>query len=121
MKVSRTGLVVIALLDLAAFVGGLAGNLWLDLGRWPIAVCLGAIGIVTFMGLLVSGNAGSGVFTVDDKEMRIAIASTFVVIEVSQFAIFSLSDYNPANGSLAREVVSNFSTLFTVVVGFYFG
>jgi hypothetical protein len=122
MKVTFAGLIIIGSLDLGAFLGGLALNYWADLGRWPLAVALGVIAICTFMGLLLSGNKSSaGVITIADGELRTAAASTLVILYALSYAIFSLNDYNPDDGSLSRVVIDQFGSVVLLVLGFYFG
>jgi hypothetical protein len=123
VKVTRRGLITVGALDMTWLVVGLAASKWFwdDVGRWPLAVALVLVGITTFLGVLLSGHPKAGQISIADDETRTAITITMVVLYISILGMFSVSRFDPAAGSLSRDLIDQFGTLVILVLGFYFG
>jgi hypothetical protein len=123
VKVTRRGLITVGVLDIVWLVTGLAASKWFwdDVGRWPLAVALVLVGITTFLGVLLSGHPRDGQISIADDETRTAITVAMVVLYISILGMFSVSRFDPAEGSLSRDLFDQFGTLVVLVLGFYFG
>lgn len=82
------------------------------------AVAIFAIGVVSFLGMLTLAHEGSGRRSFDSAEVRVAVTTAFVMVYFAVLAIFLFSTNTVSE--FGRNMVDNLTSLFGVVVGFYF-
>lgn len=109
----RTRLIVIAAVDLLLLGGGFALSQVDSVGNASISWSVGAIGIVTLLGLL----AGSGLTT----KVTTQFALTVSVAAVWFASVGSLLFFVEEEGPLAGDAFNGVSIVMGVVVSFYFG
>lgn len=94
----------------------------LTFSRAPIMVALGAIGVGTFIGILMMGRLietpDSRQRRFDDKDFRSAIAGSFVVTYFAVSAVFLLFEFDTTDTT--SDVLEDFQGLMKLVVGSYF-
>ena len=109
----------------AVFIGVIAAFvvlLLLTLGvkGWvPIEWAVATIGIVTFLGMLVYAYHLTG--ALDKGQMRLALATSVVVVYFSLVPLLTFGGTSPQDPELAKSVIGHFTTLVGVVIAFYFG
>ena len=112
MPIAISRLVKLALWNIGAFVVGIAGASLFDNLAF-LAFGVGAVGLITFFGMLETDVPG--VDDAPDGNIRRTVAATLVAVYavfVASLAFFDIE--SPAQG-----VVRNFTTLTAVVVAFY--
>jgi phospholipase/lecithinase/hemolysin len=103
---------IIALIDIAAFLGGIALS-YVDAIGFAAATAgaVFVVVVVTFLGLLSIA-----------QNIKDAIAAAFVVVYFTMILLIVFANVGNEAGadSLLRQIISNFTTLTGVVVGSYF-
>jgi hypothetical protein len=106
------GVTLIVTLALSYLVGSLIHNL--NAAR---AVGVFAVGVIAFLGTLSIAHRGSA-GPYDSGEVRIAVTCAFMMVYFAILGIFLFS-INQV-GTFGQGLVNNLTSLFGVVVGFYF-
>jgi hypothetical protein len=106
------GAVLIAILAAAILVGALIHNL-----NQTRMVAIFAIGVVSFLGMLAIGR-GSRSRGFDPAEIRTALTTSFTMVFFAAVGIFLFSTNSV--GDFGRTLMDNLTSLFGVVIGFYF-
>jgi uncharacterized membrane protein YjgN (DUF898 family) len=107
------GVSLVAILGIAYPLGYLWHN-----ANAARAVAIFAIGVVSFLGMLTLAHQGSGRRSFDSAEVRVAVTTSFVMVYFAVLAIFLFSTNTVSE--FGRNMVDNLTSLFGVVVGFYF-
>jgi len=81
-------------------------------------VALFAVGVVSFLGTLTVANRAAGTPAFDSSQVRLAITAAFT-IEFFSILALSVSSSGEAPPVL-QSLISNLTSLFAVIVGFYF-
>ena len=79
-----------------------------------------AIGIITFLGVLMLTNETSGDPNFSKGEVRKAIAASFIAV---YFVVVSAIVFSPnfSRSPLGETIIMNLTLIILTVVGFYFG
>jgi cation transport ATPase len=77
-----------------------------------------AIGVVSFLGVLTLGHQGERYRAFDSGEVRTALTTAFAMVFFAAVAIFLFSTNTV--GDFGRSLMTNLTSLFGVVIGFYF-
>jgi hypothetical protein len=77
-----------------------------------------AIGVVSFLGTLSLGHQGRRYHPFESSEVRTALTTSFAMVFFAAVGIFLFSTNNV--GDFGRTLMSNLTSLFGVVIGFYF-
>ncbi len=102
-------------LDIAALALGICVE------KVPVAFALAAVGVITFVGILVMANRLSGDAGINKAEMRKAIAASFSLVYLGLLAGAAFPRGNVADSSLAGTVVGHFTWAMGIIIVFYFG
>jgi hypothetical protein len=106
------GAVLIAILATAILGGALIHNL-----NQTRMVAIFAIGVVSFLGMLAIGR-GSRSRGFEPAEIRTALTTSFTMVFFAAVGIFLFSTNTV--GDFGRTLMDNLTSLFGVVIGFYF-
>jgi hypothetical protein len=109
--------VAIGMLDLALYVAGIL--LTTPYGHLAIAGSIAAVAFTTFFGVLGLAQYSTGT-PIDDRSLRHAVASCFVITYFTVAVTFFFTKISPET-EFAKDLLSNFTTLMITVVGFYLG
>ena len=115
----KTGVTVIALLVVALDILALALGTLID--AVPIALSLGCIGIITFVGVLMLTNYLSHDLGFAKKEMRKALAASFTMVYLIFLALVVFGETSAEETELAKTIVGHFTWVVGVIITFYFG
>jgi hypothetical protein len=107
------GALLIAMLSVAILVGGLIHNL-----NQTRMVAIFAIGVVSFLGMLGIRRPGGRTTSFEPGEIRTALATSFTMVFFAAVGIFLFSTNSV--GDFGRSLMDNLTSLFGVVIGFYF-
>jgi len=118
-KPRKTGASVIALLVVALDILALA--LGTIIPTVPVALAIGCVGVITFVGVLMLSNYLSGDPELAKKEMRKAIAASFTLVYLVFLALVIFTEAFTAETELAKTVVSHFTYIVGIIIVFYFG
>ena len=118
-KPRKTGASVIALLVVALDILALA--LGTIIPTVPVALSIGCVGVITFVGVLMLSNYLSGDPELAKKEMRKAIAASFTLVYLVFLALVIFTEAFTAGTELAETVVSHFTYIVGIIIVFYFG
>ncbi len=77
-----------------------------------------AVGVVSFFGTLSLAHRSSPDSPYDSSEVRLAVTAAFMMVYFAALGIFLFS-INEV-GSFGQNLMNNMTSLFGVVVGFYF-
>ena len=77
-----------------------------------------AIGVVSFLGILTLGHQGERYRAFDSGEVRTALTTAFTMVFFAAVGIFLFSTNSV--GEFGRGLMDNLTSLFGVVIGFYF-
>lgn len=102
-------------LDIAALALGICVE------KVPAAFALAAVGVITFVGILVMANRLSGDAGINKAEMRKAIAASFSLVYLGLLAGVAFPRGNVTDSSLAGTVVGHFTWAMGIIIVFYFG
>lgn len=116
MPNTNLGLLIIAAVNLAAFVVGIAGTVWFEQLSF-LSFAVGVIAIVTFFGALALDVPASRELVGSDLRIRRAIAIAIVTVYLVLVAITAFFQ-TPAP---LEGLLLNFTTTAGVVIAFYFG
>jgi hypothetical protein len=105
--------VLIAILSIAITVGAYIHNL-----NQTRMVAIFAIGVVSFLGMLGISHQGSRARGFDPGDVRTALTTAFTMVFFSSVGIFLFSTNDV--GDFGRTLMDNLTSLFGVVIGFYF-
>ncbi len=106
-------LALVAILSVAQVVGGLVHNL-----NQTRMGAIFAIGVVSFLGILSLHRQGERFRPFESSEVRTALTTSFAMVFFAAVAIFLFSTNSV--GDFGRTLMSNLTSLFGVVIGFYF-
>lgn len=106
------GAVLIAILGTAILVGSLIHNL-----NQTRMVAIFAIGVVSFLGTLSVGRRSSS-RAFEPADVRTALTTAFTMVFFAAVGIFLFSSNTV--GDFGRTLMDNLTSLFGVVIGFYF-
>jgi len=115
----KTGAFVIALLVVALDILALA--LGTIIPAVPIALAIGCIGIITFIGVLTLSNYLSHDPDLAKKEMRKAIAASFTLVYLALLTLVIFNKDTIADTELAKTIVGHFTWIVGIIIIFYFG
>ena len=104
---------LIAILSLAQLIGVYIRNL-----NQTRMGAIFAIGVVSFLGTLSLGHQGERYRPVDPGEVRMALTTSFAMVFFAAVGIFLFSSNSV--GDFGRTLMSNLTSLFGIVIGFYF-
>jgi hypothetical protein len=107
----------IGVLDIVLFAAGI--GLSYPYGRGAIAGSIAAIAFATFFGVLALSQH-SRHSPIGDRDLRHAVASSFVITYFAIMITFFFTEISPTTG-FAEDLLGNFTTLMITVVGFYLG
>jgi hypothetical protein len=107
------GIVLIVMLLAAYIVGSLIPNL--NAAR---AIAVFAIGVVSFLGMLSLAHRDTAGSAYDSGQVRVAVTTAFMMVYFAALGIFLFSKNDVSE--FGRSLVDNLTSLFGVVVGFYF-
>jgi hypothetical protein len=107
------GVVLIAILSVAVLVGSLFHD-----RNTARVVAIFAIGVVSFLGMLGIGQRGRASAGFEPGVIRAALATSFTMVFFAAVAIFLFSTNSV--GDFGRTLMDNLTSLFGVVIGFYF-
>jgi hypothetical protein len=113
LTVISIGITLIVILSAAQWIG-------MKLGQQN-ATRMGAIfaiGVVSFLGVLSLGHEGPRYRPFEASEVRTAIATAFSMVFFAAVGIFLFSTNTV--GEFGQTLMSNLTSLFGVVIGFYF-
>jgi hypothetical protein len=109
-KIALIGIAVIVILSTAQVVGALIHNL-----NQTRMGAIFAIGVVSFLGMLSLGAEGR---EIRSNEIRTALTTAFSMVFFAAVGIFLFS--TNAVSDFGQALMSNLTSLFGVVIGFYF-
>ncbi len=118
-KLRKTGAFVIALLIVALDILALALATIID--AVPVALSIGCVGVITFVGMLTLTNYLSHDPELAKKEVRKAIAASFTLVYLVFLALVVFSEAPSADTELAKTVVGHFTWIVGIIIIFYFG
>jgi hypothetical protein len=107
------GVVLVVIVALAYVIGAKIHNL-----NATRAVGVFAVGVVSFFGTLSLAHRSSPNSPHDSSEVRLAVTAAFMMVYFAALGIFLFS-INTV-GSFGQNLMNNMTSLFGVVVGFYF-
>jgi hypothetical protein len=107
------GVVLVAIVALAYVIGANINNL--NAAR---AVGIFAVGVVSFFGTLNLAHRSTPNSPYDSGEVRLAVTAAFMMVYFAALGIFLFS-INTV-GEFGQSLMNNMTSLFGVVVGFYF-
>jgi len=107
------GVVLVAILAIAIIVGAMIHNL-----NQTRMVAIFAIGVVSFLGMLSISHQGVRSPGFQPGEIRTALATSFTMVFFAAVGIFLFSTNSV--GDFGRSLMDNLTSLFGVVIGFYF-
>ena len=87
----------------------------------PIALSIGCVGIITFVGVLTLSNYLSRDPELAKREMRKAIAASFTLVYLALLALVVFSKDPLADTELAKTIVGHFTWIVGIIIIFYFG
>jgi hypothetical protein len=105
--------VLVAILSIAQIVGWYIENL-----NQTRMGAIFAIGVVSFLGMLSISHQGVRTPGFQPGEIRTALATSFTMVFFAAVAIFLFSTNTV--GDFGRTLMDNLTSLFGVVIGFYF-
>ena len=118
-KQRKTGASVIAafivILDILALTLGLI------IATAPVALSLGCVGVITFVGMLTLSNYLSHDPALSKGEMRKAIAASLILVYLNFLAFVVFGKVTASEAELAKTIVGHFTTVVGIVIVFYFG
>ena len=109
-NIAWIGIALIVILSTSQFVGAQIHNL-----NQTRMGAIFAIGVVSFLGMLSLGAEGR---EIRSNEIRTALATAFAMVFFAAVGIFLFST-NTVN-DFGQALMSNMTSLFGVVIGFYF-
>lgn len=118
-KLRNTGASVIALFVVVLDILALA--LGTVIPTVPVALSIGCVGFITFVGVLMLSNYLSRDPGLAKTEMRKAIAAAFILVYLVLLALVVFSKDSLANTELAKTVVGHFTWIVGIIIIFYFG
>jgi cation transport ATPase len=118
-KERKTGAFLIATLVVVLDILALA--LGTIIQAVPVALSLGCVGIITFVGVLTLSNYLSRDPALAKKEIRKAIAASFTLMYLALLALVVFGKVPSANTELAKTVVGHFTWIVGIIIVFYFG
>lgn len=104
----------IIVLDIAAIALGVTGTV-------SVALSVGAVGVITFIGVLILANYLSRDPELAKKEMRKAIAASFTLVYLVLLGLVVFTETPGADAELASTVVGHFTWVVGIIIIFYFG
>jgi hypothetical protein len=107
------GIVLIAMLTAAYIIGSLIPNL-----NATRAIAVFAVGVVSFLGMLSLSHRDTAGSAYESGQVRVAVTTAFTMVYFAALGIFLFST-NDVTG-FGRSLMDNLTSLFGVVVGFYF-
>lgn len=107
------GLALVVILGAAYPIGYLLHN-----ANASRAVAIFTIGVVSFLGMLSLGHQGARYRSFDSSEVRVAVTTAFVMVYFAVLGVFLFSGNRVSD--FGRQLVGNLTSLYAVVVGFYF-
>lgn len=108
--------VIVALDILALALGAIVDTV-------PVALAIGCVGIITFVGILTLSNYLSQDPNLAKREVRKAIAASFTLVYLVLLAlvVFSPTNVVDANTELVETIVGHFTWIVGIIIIFYFG
>ncbi|MDP9343549.1 MAG: hypothetical protein M3Q23_15950 [Actinomycetota bacterium] len=107
------GVALIVILSAAQLIGIIFQNL-----NQTRMGAIFAIGVVSFLGTLSLGHQGRRYHPFESSEVRTALTTAFAMVFFAAVAIFLFSTNTVHD--FGRTLMSNLTSLFGVVIGFYF-
>jgi hypothetical protein len=104
---------LVVILSVAQIVGAMIHNL-----NQTRMGAIFAIGVVSFLGILTLGHQGERYRAFDSGEVRTALTTAFTMVFFASVGIFLFSTNSV--GEFGRSLMDNLTSLFGVVIGFYF-
>jgi hypothetical protein len=113
LSLTSIGVVLVVIMALAYVIGANITNL-----NAPRAVGVFAVGVVSFFGTLALAHRSSPDGPYDSSEVRLAVTAAFMMVFFAALGIFLFSKNDV--GPFGQSLMNNLTSLFAVVVGFYF-
>jgi hypothetical protein len=107
------GIVLILMLLVAYLIGS-----WINDRNAARAIAVFAIGVVSFLGILGLSHRDTAGSTYDSAQVRVAVTTAFMMVYFAALGIFLFSTNEV--GEFGRGLMNNLTSLFGVVMGFYF-
>ena len=107
------GIVLILMLLVAYLIGS-----WVNDRNAARAIAVFAIGVVSFLGILGLSHRDTAGSTYDSAQVRVAVTTAFMMVYFAALGIFLFSTNEV--GEFGRGLMNNLTSLFGVVMGFYF-
>jgi tetrahydromethanopterin S-methyltransferase subunit E len=113
LSLTSIGVVLVVIMALAYLIGFIIGN-----QNNARAVGVFAVGVVSFFGTLGLAHRSSPDSPYDSSEVRLAVTAAFMMVFFAALGIFLFSTNTV--GPFGQSLMNNLTSLFGVVVGFYF-
>jgi positive regulator of sigma E activity len=107
------GIVLIVILTAAYIIGSLIND-----RNAARSIAIFAIGVVSFLGILGLSHRDTAGTAYDSGQVRVAVTTAFMMVYFAALGIFLFSTNTV--GEFGRNLMENLTSLFGVVVGFYF-
>ena len=107
------GIVLVLMLTAAYLIGS-----WVHDRNAARAIAVFAIGVVSFLGVLGLSHRDTPGSTYDSAQVRVAVTTAFMMVYFAALGIFLFSTNEV--GEFGRGLMGNLTSLFGVVMGFYF-
>jgi hypothetical protein len=91
---------------------------WINDRRAARSIAVFAIGVVSFLGMLGLSHRDTAGSTYDSAQVRVAVTTAFMMVYFATLGIFLFATSEV--GEFGRGLTENLTSLFGVVVGFYF-
>ena len=118
-KRRKTGASIIALFVVVLDILALA--LGTIIAAVPVALSVGCVGVITFVGVLTLSNYLSCDPELHKREMRKAIAASFTLVYLSLLPLILSGKTLSAETELAKTIVGHFTWIIGIIIIFYFG
>jgi hypothetical protein len=107
------GIILIVMLTAAYYIGSRIPNL-----NATRAIAVFAIGVVSFLGMLSLSHRDTAGSAYDSGQVRVAVTTAFMMVYFAALGIFLFSTNDV--GDFGRSLMDNLTSLFGVIMGFYF-
>jgi hypothetical protein len=107
------GIVLVLMLTAAYLIGS-----WVNDRNAARAIAVFAIGVVSFLGILGLSHRDIAGSTYDSAQVRVAVTTAFMMVYFAALGIFLFSTNEV--GEFGRGLMDNLTSLFGVIMGFYF-
>jgi positive regulator of sigma E activity len=107
------GIVLVVILLVAYVIGSLIND-----RNAARSIAVFAIGVVSFLGILSLSHRDTAGTAYDSGQVRVAVTTAFMMVYFAALGIFLFSTNTV--GEFGRNLMENLTSLFGVIMGFYF-